>query len=56
MDRIVPKKYLGLYNKRNKSRKSAIRSQCIECCGYSEVDVRECADKGCPLWKWRLRG
>lgn len=56
MMRDVPKKYRGLYNKRNNSRKSAIRSMCLECTGYSEVDVRECCDKDCPLWKWRLYG
>ena len=56
MERQIPTKYQGMYNRRKKSRKAAIRSQCMECVGYSEVDVKLCTDHACPLFKWRLRG
>jgi len=54
--RNVPKKYIGLYNKRNTSRKAAIRSFCLECMGYKTVEVKNCTDPGCPLYHWRLKG
>lgn len=38
------------------SRKAAIRSQCIECCGGSLVEVRKCTAKSCSLWRFRLTG
>lgn len=56
MDRDIPKKYIQKYNNRKKSRKSAIRCQCIECCCYQEEEVRNCRDTGCPLHHWRNKG
>jgi len=58
MSREIPKKYRGLYNKaiKKRSRKAAIRSFCLECVGYSEKEVLECADSGCPLHKYRGSG
>jgi hypothetical protein len=54
--RDIPRKYSVLYSKRLKSRKSAIRSQCLECCGYQESEVVRCTDEGCPLFSWRRNG
>ncbi len=51
MERDIPNKYRIMYSKRDKSRKSAIRSFCLECVGYSEEEVRLCQDKDCPLFK-----
>jgi len=51
MSREIPNKYRGLYNKRKSSRKSAIRLQCLECCGYDPNEVKLCTDTECPLYK-----
>lgn len=56
MIRLIPKKYRKIYNRRKTSRKAAIRSQCLDCCAYSEKEVQICSDKECPLYKWRLSG
>ena len=58
MARDVPPKYRALYQKAigKKSRKAAIRSFCIECVGYQEVEVKLCTDTTCPLYKYRLHG
>ena len=58
MDRIIPRKYKGLYKKAtiNRSRKAAIRSFCLECCGYQEKEVKLCTDTGCTLYKYREKG
>lgn len=58
MERDVPKKYKKLYEKAisGRSRKAAIRSQCIECVGYQEKEVTLCTDKGCPLYLYREHG
>jgi len=58
MIRSVPIKYKALYNKAmsGKSRKSAIRSQCLECVSYVDKEVTKCGDKGCPLYNYRLKG
>lgn len=57
-DRNVPRKYVKLYNRAmtGRSRKAAIRMQCIECCGDNEKEVAMCTDGGCPLFKYRLNG
>lgn len=55
-ERIIPKKYQKLYDKRNKSRKSAIRSQCLECMYYESNEIKDCTDLGCPLHHWREKG
>ena len=35
-------------------RKKAIRLKCLECTCQSEVEVRYCPCKDCPLWPWRM--
>ena len=36
-----------------KSLRSAINSQCLECCGWDRREVAACTDTGCPLWAVR---
>jgi hypothetical protein len=54
----MPRKYFALYERATtgKSRKAAIRSFCLECCGYSSLEVRKCTDLGCPLYIFREEG
>jgi len=54
----VPAKYRNLYRRAYaaKSRKAAIRAQCLECCGWSADEVRRCTAPACPLYEFRLRG
>jgi len=37
------------------SRADAVRWHCLECCGFSPKEVRECVDASCALWKFRNR-
>jgi len=39
-----------------RSRKAAVRAFCLECVGWSAKEVRLCVTKGCPLYKYRLKG
>lgn len=55
-ERIIPKKYQPMYNRRKRSRKAAIRAFCLECVGWSENEVKLCTDGECALFKWRLKG
>ena len=32
----------------------AIRSKCVDCCGGSSKEVKECTMEGCPLFYFRL--
>ena len=54
----VPLKYRGLYRRawEDQSRKSAIRAFCLECVGWSQVEVRTCTARVCPLFEFRERG
>ena len=36
-----------------KSRKDAIKAQCLECCGWQKEEVRLCTDLACPLYVFR---
>ena len=38
------------------TRGSAIYYHCVECCGYSVPEVRECPSKNCALWPFRTGG
>lgn len=33
---------------------AVIRRFCLECQGESPKAVRECPDRDCPLWAWRM--
>ena len=54
-ERDIPKKYVKMYARamRGKSRKAAMRMQCVECMGYVESEVELCTDPGCPLYPYR---
>lgn len=32
----------------------AIRLKCLDCCGGSRVEVRECELEDCSLWEYRM--
>jgi len=40
----------------NGSRKAAIRSCCLRCCGFSPLEVTLCSDSTCPLFEFRKKG
>lgn len=47
----VPTKYRKLYLRAVEgNRPAAVRSQCLECCGWQKLEVRSCTDLGCPLY------
>jgi len=54
----IPPKFRGHYEKgmEGKSRKAAIRAQCLECCGWSAKEVRNCTTTDCTLYKFRITG
>lgn len=54
----VPGKYRELYRRAwaRKSRKAAIRAFCLECVGWSAIEVRLCTAPACPLYEFRLKG
>ncbi len=54
----IPTKYRSHYEKGivGKSRKSAIRAQCLECCGWNSKEVRYCTSADCTLHKFRITG
>ena len=35
------------------SPREAIKANCLMCCGFSEIAVRECSAPACPLWIFR---
>ena len=51
----IPKLYRALYDRAvaGKSRKAAMHSFCIECCGYQIKEVYLCSDLGCSLYPYR---
>ena len=54
----IPPKYRGNYERAmaSKSRKAAIRAQCLECCGWNSKEVRNCTSTDCTLYKFRITG
>ena len=51
----IPKLYRGIYDKAisGRSRKAAMHSFCVECCGYQIAEVYNCTDLACPLYPYR---
>lgn len=51
----IPKIYRAIYKSAAKgtSRKAAIHSFCLECCGYEKEQVRQCTDLSCCLYEFR---
>jgi hypothetical protein len=52
----VPQKYRRLYERAmsGRSRRAAIRVNCLWCVGWSEHEVEQCTSPGCPLFGFRL--
>lgn len=36
------------------SKAKAIRLKCLDCCVYQANEVKECTNKDCPLWRYRM--
>lgn len=36
-----------------KSRKGAMETMCLLCCGWEREPARNCTARGCPLWAYR---
>lgn len=53
----IPKLYRGIYDKAisGRSRKAAMHSFCVECCGFQIAEVFNCSDPACPLYPYRPR-
>lgn len=53
--RQIPILYRSLYARAigGKSRKAAMHSFCLECCGWQIKEVFLCTDLGCPLYPYR---
>lgn len=54
--RYVPPKHLALYGRAisgTGSRTNAIKAACLDCMGWSPMDVRECSAYDCPLHQMR---
>jgi len=51
----LKRKYPTAWAKRNKSRECAIRLFCLECVGVNISEVKQCTDKTCPLYTWRMK-
>lgn len=53
----MPGQYQAIYRKAvsGRSRKAAMHSFCVECCGYQIKEVYLCTDLGCPLYPYRPR-
>lgn len=51
----MPRKYRAVYKRavKGKSLRSAINSQCLECCYWQSREVTLCTDTACPLWAVR---
>ena len=51
----MPVSQRGIYDRavHGKSRASAIKAFCYECCGYDRTETKPCTDPGCPLWLYR---
>jgi len=49
-------KYPGLWRRTydEKSRSAAIQLFCRECIGDQMIELKECSDKTCPLYQFRL--
>ncbi len=53
-----PEPYRGHYLKamEGKSRRAAIRANCLMCMGYHSLDVQKCTAPACPLYPYRTGG
>ena len=51
----VPKSVVGHYVKAygGKSRVSAIKAKCLDCCCDVRAEISDCRSYSCPLWDYR---
>jgi hypothetical protein len=51
----MPRSYRRIYDKatHGRSLRAAINSFCLECVCWQTVEIRNCTDLACPLWKVR---
>lgn len=50
----IPKRYRKIFERTQAgSRSAAVRAKCLECMGYSSVEVKTCTSPDCPLYHWR---
>jgi hypothetical protein len=51
----IPKIHQAVYKSAvsGKSRKNAVKAQCLECVCWQKEEVRLCTDLGCPLYAYR---
>jgi len=51
----IPPIHRKIYDRamQGKSMKSAIKSFCLECCGWQKEEVRFCTSLACPLYPYR---
>jgi hypothetical protein len=56
MEKSIPKQYRNLYRKaiQGKSRKAAIRLECLMCTGYKMCEVRKCTGIACHNYPYRM--
>lgn len=54
--KTIPVRYRKMYRMalERRSRRFAVRVFCLECNGWSSVDVRRCVSSGCPLYLYRF--
>lgn len=54
--RTCPESRRGVFEimarKAPKSRASAIKLKCFECCAWDRAEARACAIQSCALWSW----
>ena len=46
---------ITLRNEGKLTPRMVIRLKCLDCCAYSQAEVRNCDMQSCPCWEYRLR-
>ena len=51
----IPRSLQSIYRRATSgnSLRAAVNAFCVECVGYVTNEVRQCTDRGCPLWAVR---
>ena len=54
----IPTMYRGVYRQAmtGRSRRAAIRANCLMCVAWNSAEVRRCTAPACPLFPYRLGG
>lgn len=53
----IPERYHAMYHRAmsGRSRKAAVRVNCLMCVGWNSAEVDRCTAKTCPLYPYRRR-